>query len=143
MNPLGKSQYMGRLLLLGSCFMCIAIMALFTGCTTPGPGSATPVPTHPVPLYTAGDVLSGNMTLAGYDTPDPNVARYGAVVLGYQPGTDMYVYTFVEPLANGCYQYVLSEEWTAKFGRTRQEFEAYGLVKTGAMSQDMLWKVES
>ncbi|MDD1716140.1 MAG: hypothetical protein LUQ01_03985 [Methanolinea sp.] len=81
------------------------------------------------------------MTLAGYDTPDPNVVRYEAVVIGYQPGTDTYVYTFVEPLANGSYRYVLPEEWTAKLGRSRQEFEAYGLVKTGTMSPDLLWKI--
>ncbi len=133
---------MGRLSLIGSCFMWIAIAALFAGCTATAPaGPATPAATHPVPLYTAGDVLSGNMPLAGYDTPDPNVARYEAVVLGYQPGADTYVYTLVEPLANGSYRYVLPEGWTAKFGRSRQEFEAYGLVKNGTMSPDLLWEI--
>lgn len=133
---------MGRLSLIGSCFMWIAIAALFAGCTTTAPaGPATPAATHPAPLYATGDVLSGNMTLAGYDTPDPNIARYEVVVIGYQPGADIYVYTFVEPLANSSYRFVLPEGWTAKFGRSRQEFENYGLVKNGTMPPGQLWKI--
>jgi hypothetical protein len=83
------------------------------------------------------------MTLAGYDTPDPDAGLYKVVVLEYQPGPDMYVYTFVRPLANGSYQYVLDEEWVAKLARPRAEFEAYGLKKNGTMSQGQLWKTSS
>lgn len=127
----------------GSAILCIVLVVLTAGCTVPGPGPSVPEPARPAPLYTAGDVLSGNMTLAGYDTPDPDAGLYKVVVLEYQPGPDMYVYTFVRPLANGSYQYVLHEDWLAKLGRSRAEFEAYGLVRNGTMPRGQLWKTSS
>lgn len=118
--------------------VCILAAVLAVGCTSPGQGPVTPKPGHPAPVFSPGDVLSGNMTLAGYDTPDPKAGQYQAVVLAYQPGPDMYVYTFVMPLTNGSYQYVLPDQWEAKFGRPRTEFEGYGLVKNGTMAPGQL-----
>ena len=134
---------MMRFSITGSAVLYIALVVLIAGCTVPGSGPSVTEPTRPASLYAAGDVLSGNMTMAGYDTPDPDAAMYQVVVLGYQPGPDMYVYTFVRSLANGSYQYVLHEDWSAKFGRPRAEFEAYGLIKYGTMSQGQLWKTSS
>lgn len=130
---------MNRSVLSGFLLACAVLALLAAGCLAPaatGPGA----PTQPVPLYARGDVLAGNMTAAGYDTPDPDVAGVRVLVLGFQPGSDTYVYTFVKTLPNGSFWYVFSESWEAKLARPRPVFEAYGLGKVGTMAEENLWK---
>ncbi len=132
--------YMNRSIYCGCLLLCAALALLAAGCLAPaatGPGAHT----APLPVYARGDVLAGNMTAAGYDTPDPDIAGVRALVLGFEPGSDMYVYTFVRTLPNGSYGYVFSESWEAKLARPRPVFEAYGLGKVGMMAEKYLWKV--
>jgi len=132
--------YMNRSVLSGFLLTCAALALIAPGCLAPsvtGPGAHT----APSPVYARGDVLAGNMTAAGYDTFDPDIAGVRALVLGFEPGSDMYVYTFVRTLPNGSYGYVFSESWEAKLARPRPVFEAYGLGKVGMMAEEYLWKV--
>lgn len=131
---------MNRSILAGCLVLCAVPALLAAGCLAPATtGPAAPTP--PASLYSRGDVLLGNMTLAGYDTPDPGIAEVRAVVLAFQPETDTYVYTFVRTLPNGSYRYVFAEGWEAKLARPRQVFEGYGLEKAGTMPGALLWKV--
>jgi hypothetical protein len=120
---------------------CSFIALLVAGCLTPAIGE-TGAPASHTPLYSRGDILSGNMTAAGYDTPEPDITGVRALVLAFQPDMDQYVYTFVRALPNGSYEYVFSESWEAKLARPRPVFEGLGLEKVGNMQEDLLWKVQ-
>jgi len=126
----------------GLLVLCLAIAISSAGCSVPGTtGEGKPVsPAHPAPLHMPGDVLSGNMTLAGYDTPDPRIGEVRVVVLAFQPESDMYIYTFVRTHANGSYTFVFPEGWEAKLARQRTVFEGYGLEMTGTMPRELLWQ---
>jgi hypothetical protein len=130
---------MTRSIFFGSLILWAALTLFIGGCIAPGT-SEPAAPTPPATLYSRGDVLAGNMTLAGYDTPDPDIAEVRAVVLSFQPETDTYVYTFVRTLPNGSYGYVFAESWEARLARPRPVFEGYGLGKAGTMAEEGLWK---
>jgi len=137
------SSNMKKKIISGIILIVVFILIAFCSCCTTKSSENTNLQTitPDEARYFEGDVLSGNMTLAGYDTPDYNISRYRVVILAYQPESDTYVYTFVEPLINGTYQYVLPESWESRFGREKKVFESYGLKKTGNMTKSDLWKV--
>jgi len=124
----------------GCLLLCAILAILLAGCLAPGTGNPG-APPPPPPLYSRGDVLSGDMVSAGYDTPDPGVGEVRAVVLAFQPGTDMYIYTFVRALPGGNYSYVFPEGWEARLARPRPAFEGYGLEKIGTIPGEHLWNV--
>ena len=121
-------------------FIILGISLFCAGCTTNLQQENTAV-SKDSGLYSRGDLLSGNMSLAGYDTPDANVSRYKVVILEYQPKTQMYVYTFIEPREDGTVRYVLNDSWEARLARERTVLEGYGLVKTGNLPANILWNV--
>lgn len=138
--PRGHSMHMPGSISSVCLLLCAILAIVLAGCLSPGtgnPGASAPPPS----LYSRGDVLSGDMASAGYDTPDPNIDGVRAVVLAYQPGTDMYVYTFVRAIPDGNYSYVFPEGWEARLARPRPAFEGYGLEKVGTIPGEHLWNV--
>jgi len=81
------------------------------------------------------------MASAGYDIPDPDIGEVRAVVLAFQPETDLYIYTFMRTLPDGNYSYVFPEGWEGKLARSRPAFEGYGLEKIGTIPGEHLWNV--
>ncbi len=125
----------------GLLVLCLAIAISSAGCSVPATtGQGKPVlPHQPAPLHIPGDVLSGNMTLAGFDSPDPRIGEVRVVVLAFKPESDMYIYTFVQTHPNGSYTFIFPEGWEAKLARQRTVFEGYGFEKAGTMPRELLW----
>ncbi|MEN6341000.1 MAG: hypothetical protein ABFC89_00405 [Methanospirillum sp.] len=110
--------------------LALLLAVLVAGCIDASP-SATPTPTPSLARYSPGDLLRGDLVGAGFDEPNATPAGAAIVVLEYQPKADQYIYTLVQPPAEG-WQYVYpSGDFVTRMGRDRTTFEAYRLERIG------------
>jgi hypothetical protein len=91
----------------------------------------TPTPTAATSRYAVGDLLTGNLSAAGFDDPNGTPGGAAIVILEYQPAPGQYVYTLVAPVSGGWAYVYPSNDWTARLARDRTVFEAFRLERTG------------
>ncbi len=111
--------------------LSLALLLLAAGCTTPSPPGATPTVAPAEPRYAAGDLLKGDLVVAGFDDPNGTPNGTAIVVLAYQPVPGQYVYTLVRPEAGGWVYVYPSDDFATRLARDRAVFEAYPLEPIG------------
>jgi hypothetical protein len=106
------------------------LAVLAAGCLG-SPPSAAPAPTPALARYAPGDLLRGDLSGAGFDDPNGTPVGAAIAIIEYQPASDQYVYTLVQPVHEGWAYVYPSGDFVMRMARDRSTFESYRLDRVG------------
>ncbi len=109
----------------------LTLMLLAPGCSTPSSPGEIPLTPTTEPRYGAGELLKGDLVVAGFGGPNNTHAGAAIVVLEYRSQPGEYVYTLVRPTDRGWAYISPADDWTMHLTRERMVFEGYRLDKSG------------
>lgn len=113
--------------------LALALAVLVAGCAIPTSGPATPTPEPAPARYAVGDLLRGDLAVAGFDDPNGTPPGAAIVIIDYRPVPGEYVYTVVQPVPGGWAYIYPSGDFVETLVRDRTTFESYRLEPAGTV----------